>query len=84
MRALPAGMRETERIRWRCRRGMLELDLVLQRFLERRLHLLDPSELAALDTLLMYPDNDLFELVMGRREPGEGRLQPVLRLIRDS
>jgi antitoxin CptB len=84
VRALPAGMRETERIRWRCRRGMLELDLVLQRFLERRLHLLDPSELAALDTLLMYPDNDLFELVMGRREPGEGRLQPVLRLIRDS
>jgi antitoxin CptB len=84
VRALPAGMRETERIRWRCRRGMLELDLVLQRFLERRLHLLDPSELAALDTLLMYPDNDLFELVMGRREPGEGRLQPVLRLVRDS
>ena len=77
-------MRETDRIRWRCRRGLLELDLVLQQFLERRLHLLDRSELAALDTLLMYPDNDLFELVMGRCEPAEARLQPVLRLIRES
>jgi antitoxin CptB len=76
--------REHERIRWRSRRGLLEMDLVLQRFLERHLASLGESELKAYDALLQLPDNDLLDLVMGRREPDEGGQKRLLEKIRQS
>jgi antitoxin CptB len=58
-----------ERIRWRCRRGMLELDLTLQRFMDRHLATLDSQELDALEELLALPDNDLLDIVLGPMVP---------------
>jgi antitoxin CptB len=71
-----------ERIRWHCRRGMLELDLVLNAFVERHLDRLDASRLAAFQGLLARTDPELLDLVMGRAEGrGDGECQ-VLALMR--
>lgn len=54
---------ELRRLSWRCRRGMLELDIVLQRFAEHQLPTLDVAELSAFDALLEYPDNEFLDIV---------------------
>ncbi|MBI3937651.1 MAG: succinate dehydrogenase assembly factor 2 [Betaproteobacteria bacterium] len=77
-------MGERDRIRWHCRRGMLELDLLLQAFLDRHFEHLSAQELAILTELLEYPDNDLLDLVTRRAEPCEERLSLLLNLIRES
>ena len=57
-----------ERLKWRSRRGLLELDLVFDRFWKRMGDKLDDAEAAALEKLLRLPDNDLLDLVMGRAQ----------------
>jgi succinate dehydrogenase flavin-adding protein (antitoxin of CptAB toxin-antitoxin module) len=57
-----------ERLKWRSRRGLLELDLVLDRFWKRMGDKLDDAQAAALEKLLRLPDNDLLDLVMGRAQ----------------
>jgi antitoxin CptB len=54
---------ELRRLSWRCRRGMLELDIVLQRFAEQQLMSLDYAELSAFDVLLDLPDNEFLDVV---------------------
>ncbi len=62
---MTAASRERERIRWRCRRGMLELDLVLTAYLERYLGSLDLAGLETLNGLLSRTDPELLDLLMG-------------------
>ncbi len=57
-------MAEARRLVWRCRRGLLELDLVLQRFVALELINLSRQELSALDALLALPDNDFWDLLV--------------------
>ena len=71
-----------ERIRWHCRRGMLELDLVLSAFIERHLAQLEPASLDAFTTLLERTDPELLDLVMGREEPAGRNEREVLALMR--
>lgn len=54
---------EQRRLAWRCRRGMLELDIVLQRFVSEHFNGLSMAEMAQLDTLLELPDNVFWELI---------------------
>jgi succinate dehydrogenase flavin-adding protein (antitoxin of CptAB toxin-antitoxin module) len=58
--------RALERLKWRSRRGLLELDLVFERFWPQVGKEMSDSEAAALERLLAMPDNDLLDLVMGR------------------
>ena len=51
------------RLRWRCRRGMLELDLVLANFLQRHHAELTAAQCVEFDSLLNLPDQDLWLLV---------------------
>jgi succinate dehydrogenase flavin-adding protein (antitoxin of CptAB toxin-antitoxin module) len=74
-------MAEFDRIRWRCRRGLLELDLVLKRFLEQRFDGLDASERRLFDELLDAPDNDLLDMALGRAEPAP-RYRAVMEMLR--
>ena len=74
-------MGELDRVRWRCRRGLLELDLVLAAFLERRYARLDAGQRRLFDELLEQPDNDLLDLALGRREP-EPRYRAVVKMLR--
>ncbi len=57
---------EVRRLSWRCRRGLLELDIVLQRFSEKHLASLTKSELSAFDGLLDLPDNEFLDVVTSR------------------
>jgi antitoxin CptB len=74
--------RDLARLRWRCRRGMLENDLVLARFLDARGATLDAREIAALERLLDLSDNELWDLVCGRAEPGDTALRPLVAALR--
>jgi len=73
---------ELNRLRWRCRRGMLENDLVLTRFLDARGEALTDGELAALDRLLDLSDNELWELLSGRQEPQDAAVKPLVDALR--
>ncbi len=73
---------ELNHIRWNCRRGMLELDLVLARFLERHYAALGPSGRAAFGELLEMPDNDLWDLILGKLDSHNTSWQTVLALLR--
>ncbi len=57
------------RMRWRARRGLLENDLLLNRFLDRNAYDLDQRQTAALEALLALSDNDLLDLLLARSEP---------------
>lgn len=74
-------MKELERARWRCRRGLLELDIVLQRFMDKYYPQLSDTELQQFAILLDLPDNDLWDMITTRKEPGDASLRPVLRLL---
>jgi antitoxin CptB len=80
---MTAVERTRERIRWRCRRGLLELDLLLTAFLEKHLEHLDDAALDAFAHLLTRPDPELFDLVMGRDESGNPHERHILALLRD-
>jgi len=57
------------RLRWRARRGLLENDLILTRFLDASEAELTDTEVEALTKLLELADNDLMGLLLGRSEP---------------
>ena len=75
-------MAELDKVRWHCRRGLLELDLILERFNDRYLTGLDPEQLARFTELLAFADNDLLDLLMGRVPPPDTRYKVVLQLLR--
>ena len=77
-------MKALERARWRCRRGMLELDIVLQRFLDRDYLQLINQQLEQFERLLDLPDNDLWDLITGRQVATDSRLLIVLNLLQKS
>ncbi|HKB82186.1 MAG TPA: succinate dehydrogenase assembly factor 2 [Burkholderiales bacterium] len=74
-------MSEADRIRWQCRRGLLELDLVLEKFLDRHLDNLSPRRLAAFKQLLNYPDNELWDLLNGKGTPRDVELASIIKLF---
>jgi antitoxin CptB len=69
---------EQNRLQWQCRRGLLELDLVLQRFLPQ----VEEKDLAALNQILEFPDNDLWDIVIGRSDRYEPQLNEIVARLR--
>ena len=70
------------RIRWRCRRGMLENDLILARYLDAHADMLTEAEVAMLDRLLDLPDNDLWDLIAGRAASHEPAIAELVAQLR--
>jgi antitoxin CptB len=70
------------RLRWRCRRGILENDLILERFLDASGAALIAADVAALDRLLEYGDNDLWDILCGRSDPADASLLPLVGMLR--
>ena len=54
---------QLRRLAWRCRRGMLELDIVLQRFMAQHFNDLTLDELSAFDVMLELPDNEFWDVL---------------------
>ena len=77
-------MKKFERARWRCRRGLLELDIVLQRFMDQHYAQLDEQGLEQFERLLSLPDNDLWDLIAARQVTIDNNWQQVLELLQKS
>lgn len=63
--------RDLSRLRWRCRRGMLENDLYVERFLQRYSSSLTYRQAEGLTALMDLSDNDLLDLHLGRKTVGQ-------------
>jgi len=70
------------RMEWRCRRGMLEMDLLFVDFVSRHLPSLSDVQIAALDNLLDLPDNELWNLVSEGQEVNDLAISQVLTMLR--
>ncbi|MBI4756314.1 MAG: succinate dehydrogenase assembly factor 2 [Betaproteobacteria bacterium] len=70
------------RLRWHCRRGLLELDLVFTRFLDRHFDRLDEEQLKVLERLLAHEDQDLWDIISGRGACEQAGLQGLVELLR--
>jgi antitoxin CptB len=74
--------RSLSRIRWRCRRGLLENDLFIERFFERHAAALTRRQGDALMDLMELADNDLLDLLLERSQPaGELDREDVRELL---
>lgn len=69
---------EQEKLKWRCRRGLLELDLVFERFVPT----LRDEEARAFAALLELPDNHLWDIVAGRSDDYAPRLSAIVARLR--
>lgn len=69
---------DLSRLRWRCRRGMRELDVLLQRYLEERYAYAPQEEQQAFEALLELPDPQLFAYVVNREQPSDPHIVDVL------
>jgi len=74
---------ELNRLRWHCRRGMLENDLVLERFMERHGASLEGARLEGFRRLLECPDGDLWDLICGRARIDDPEVTEILRMMQD-
>ncbi len=77
----PIDARLYERIRWRARRGLLENDILLERFFALELMLLSVEELRQLEVLLQLGDNALLDVLMGRKICDDVALRPMAARI---
>ncbi len=77
----PTEDRVLERLRWRSRRGLLELDLFLTRFLETKLETLSLQEIEIFDEVLRLGDNDFLDLLMGRAQCRDQHIKPMIDMI---
>ena len=67
-----------DRLYWKCRRGLLELDIVLQRFIPT----VKDEDLQPLHTLLELPDNDLWDIISGRTDYYDRRFEQTVARLR--
>ena len=74
--------RAVQRLKWRSRRGLLELDIVFERFWADTGGQMSERDLQALERLLSLPDNDLLDLVMGRGESADSDVQELVGRLR--
>ena len=85
------GERQLSRLRWSCRRGLLENDLFIERFFKRHEGTLNLRQAQALSALMDLSDNDLLDLHLARNEIGSvnaeldrADVREVLSMLRES
>jgi len=71
------------RLRWACRRGMLELDVLLGNFLEEAYLNLSTNEQILFEELLTNSDQDLFVWLTGRTQPNAANIAEMVVKIRE-
>jgi len=78
--------RYLSKLKWRCRRGLLENDLFIQRFFDRYEVSLTQAHAGALERLMDLSDNDLLDLLLGRKAPTDDLASPdvvaVLKMLK--
>ena len=78
--------RGLSKLRWRCRRGLLENDLLIERFFDKYATRLAVRQADALGELMDLADNDLLDLLLRRKDPDGALARPdvkeVLEMLR--
>ena len=72
---------ELSRLRWRCRRGMRELDMLLLKYLDSCYVDAEPAEQRAFRRLLTTPDPDILALLTGRASADDEYLSYVIKRL---
>jgi antitoxin CptB len=75
-------MSEKSQLRWKCRRGMKELDVLLERFLDTRYDASDAETQHAFKALLEMEDPDLYACLLGQQVAPTAELNDVIRSLR--
>ena len=73
--------RGLSKLRWRCRRGLLENDLLIERFFDRHAAGLAVRQAEALGELMDLADNDLLDLLLRRKDPEGALARPDVREV---
>ena len=75
---------EKNRLIWACRRGMLELDILLSRFVEEHYDLLSEDEKLRFDVLLECEDQDLYNWLVKKQTPQSASIEVITKIINKS
>lgn len=78
-----SSLANISRIKWACRRGMLELDLLLTMFVADEYSLLSASDQATFVEMLSLPDPTLFAWLLGKEKPDQKDFAEIVKKIRD-
>ena len=82
MSGAPADAAELQRLRWRCRRGMRELDQLFTRYLDRVWADASAGERADFERLLQCEDDRLWRWFLGYETPEDAELHALVEHIR--
>ncbi|MDP6694351.1 MAG: succinate dehydrogenase assembly factor 2 [Gammaproteobacteria bacterium] len=72
---------ELAKLRWRCRRGMRELDMLLLDYLDRHYGAADATEQGAFEKLLTVPDPEILALLTGQSKADDEALRNVIERL---
>ena len=86
-RLAPLSERSLSKLRWRCRRGLLENDLFIERFFDKHASCMTVGQARGMYTLMDLSDNDLMDLLLRRKELqpeiSTDEVREVLNMLRD-
>lgn len=71
------------RLKWLCRRGMKELDLLMEAYLQQDYPQAEAPRRAAFEKLLTYQDPLILDLLFGRERDADAEVQALVEVLRD-
>jgi succinate dehydrogenase flavin-adding protein (antitoxin of CptAB toxin-antitoxin module) len=77
----PLDERSLSKLKWRCRRGLLENDLLIERFFARHAGGITVAQARGLSALMELADNDLLDLLLRRKDAAEVALAAETRQV---
>ncbi|ODU08935.1 MAG: hypothetical protein ABS84_10690 [Rubrivivax sp. SCN 71-131] len=81
MSDLALDPRDLGRLKWRCRRGLLENDLLIERFFRRHEDTITVRQAQGLQSLMDLSDHDLLDLLLSRSQPQDELDRPEVREV---
>ena len=78
------GMAEYSELKWRCRRGMLELDILLNTYLDKTYHTMSQQQGAVFTEVLDYPDQVLLDLLLGNMRSSNTEINSLVADIQQA
>ena len=81
---MSAAAIEYAELKWRCRRGMLELDILLNTYLDRSYTTMSRQQGAIFSRVLNYPDQVLLDLLLGNMQSSDADVNSLIIEIQDS
>ena len=78
---MSAQITEYSELKWRCRRGMLELDILLNSYLDKNYSTMSQQQGDLFSEVLDYPDQVLFDLLLGNMQSSDARVNRLVSEI---